>query len=75
MPQLHETIYGKRLLEHQLPTLLKHLDKIGTELERANDLKENSHSMRTFNEELKRLSNEIADYEPKLAQILDQWVK
>lgn len=40
MPQLHETLYGKRLLEGQIPKMLQHLENIAYELKRANDLKE-----------------------------------
>lgn len=40
MPQLHETILGRRFFEGQLPQFLKHLETIATELKRSNDLKE-----------------------------------
>ena len=40
MAQLHETMYGKRLLEHDIPEINKSLRMIADELKRANDLKE-----------------------------------
>lgn len=38
--QFFETVAGRRFYEHQLPELLKLLDKIAVELKRSNDLKE-----------------------------------
>ena len=38
--QFHETVMGQRFFQGQLPKLIKALEKIGAELERANDLKE-----------------------------------
>lgn len=70
MPQLHETIYGKRLLEHQLPTLLKQLEKIGAELERANDLKEEV----TKRDTLKQIANDLETFEPALARLLREYL-
>ena len=40
MPQLHETYYGKRFFDVQLPALVKALEKIAKDLERSNDEKE-----------------------------------
>lgn len=40
MPELHETMLGKMLLERDIPELVHHLNKIGRELEKANHLKE-----------------------------------
>lgn len=40
MPQLHETIMGKRLIEHTLPEIAEQLQKIAEALEKANKLKE-----------------------------------
>ncbi|MDQ1144021.1 hypothetical protein QE429_000848 [Bacillus sp. SORGH_AS 510] len=37
MPQFHETLYGRRFLESQLPRLIKQLEIIGSELKRMND--------------------------------------
>lgn len=37
MPQLHETKYGRKLFESDLPRLIKAMEKIGKELERLND--------------------------------------
>ena len=34
MPQFHETGYGKRFFEHQLPTLIENLAKIAEKLEK-----------------------------------------
>jgi len=33
MPELHETMYGKRLFEHQLPELLKQITNIAKSLQ------------------------------------------
>jgi hypothetical protein len=33
MPELHETMYGKRLFEHQLPELLKQITAIAKSLQ------------------------------------------
>ncbi|MFD2658544.1 hypothetical protein [Gracilibacillus thailandensis] len=38
--KLHETGYGKNLLENQIPSMVHSLHRIGNELERANQLKE-----------------------------------
>lgn len=35
MPQFHETGYGRRFFEAQLPDLIKSIEKIGYELEAA----------------------------------------
>lgn len=40
MPQFHETGYGQRFYNGQLPNLIDALEKIGKEMQRANDLKE-----------------------------------
>jgi hypothetical protein len=36
MPQFHETQYGRRFFEGQLPQLIKGVEKLGRELERFN---------------------------------------
>lgn len=36
MPQFHETGYGKKFFEYQLPKLIKAIEKIGAELEMSN---------------------------------------
>lgn len=40
MPQFHETEYGRRFLDQQLPELIRNIEKLNKELKRANDLKE-----------------------------------
>lgn len=40
MPNLHETILGKRFFESQLPKLIKELGRIADALEKQNELKE-----------------------------------
>lgn len=67
MPKFHETGYGKRFLEGQLPQLIKQLEIIGNELKRANDLKENK--------DLKKIADEIAEFEPNLARVIDEYLK
>jgi hypothetical protein len=39
-PEFYQTGYGRTYYEHQLPTIMKHLDSIAKELKRSNDLKE-----------------------------------
>lgn len=36
MPQLHETRMGQKLIEHDIPEIVKALQKIGEEIERLN---------------------------------------
>jgi len=43
MARLHETMYGKKLLEGDIPSIRESLRMIAEELKRANDLKENSN--------------------------------
>lgn len=40
MPQLHETMYGKRFFDSQLPALIKALERIAKALEKQEE-KEN----------------------------------
>lgn len=40
MPQFHETVYGKRFFDSQLPKLIKTLERIADALEKQNELKE-----------------------------------
>lgn len=40
MPQLHETMYGKKLLEADIPSIVRYLSDISKEQKRANQLKE-----------------------------------
>lgn len=42
--QLHETVFGKRLFESQLPKLIKELGRIADALEKQNELKEKEQS-------------------------------
>lgn len=37
MPELHETIMGKRLITHDIPELIKNIEKLGKILEKMND--------------------------------------
>ena len=37
MPQLHETIMGKKLITHDIPELIKNIEKLGETLEKLND--------------------------------------
>ncbi|MGM7636488.1 hypothetical protein [Bacillus sp. Hm123] len=67
MTQFHETHYGRKYYESQLPQLLNTLNAIAHELKRSNDITEGKH--------LKRIADEIAEYEPNLALILDELVK
>ncbi|MGR5975280.1 hypothetical protein ACT7DE_09725 [Bacillus paranthracis] len=66
MPQFHETGYGKRFLEGQLPRLLKSLDTIAYELKRSNDITEGKH--------LKRIADEVAVFEPAVARLLREYI-
>lgn len=46
MPRFHETGYGQKFLNRQLPNLIKSLNEIGKELKRQNDLKEEENKDR-----------------------------
>ena len=45
MPQLHETGYGRRLFEHELPELNKSLSRIATALEKISNQDSKDESM------------------------------
>ncbi len=62
----HETLYGKRFLEGQLPQLLNALETIAYELKRSNDITEDKH--------LKRIADEVAVVEPALARLLREYI-
>jgi hypothetical protein len=53
MPQLHETMYGKKLLEGDIPQIIRSLKKISGELEYANELKEKELKLKNIELELK----------------------
>jgi hypothetical protein len=38
--ELHDTIMGRRLIEHHIPEIHRQLERIATALEKANTLKE-----------------------------------
>lgn len=40
MPQFHETMYGKRFFDVQLPKLIKALERIADALEKQEEIKE-----------------------------------
>jgi hypothetical protein len=40
MPDFYQTQRGAKFFDGQLPSLIRRMEKIGSELERANDLKE-----------------------------------
>lgn len=40
MLELHNTVMGRRLIEHTLPEIAEQLQRIADELEKANKLKE-----------------------------------
>lgn len=40
MPQFHETMYGKRFFDSQLPALIKVLERIANALEKQKEIKE-----------------------------------
>lgn len=37
MPELHETLMGKRLITHDIPELIKNIEKLGKILEKMNN--------------------------------------
>ena len=51
MPQFHETWYGKRFFDNQLPKLIKEFGRIADALEKANELKENELKEKENNHE------------------------
>lgn len=44
MPELHETMIGRRFFENQLPKLINALERIADALEKSNELKEKEKS-------------------------------
>lgn len=44
MAEFHETQYGKRFFNGQLPKLIKELGRIADALEKANELKEKENN-------------------------------
>jgi len=36
--QLHETVYGKNFFEHQLPSLIKAINRLADAVEKQNEL-------------------------------------
>ena len=67
MPHIHETINGKRLLEQDVPRIANILDTIARELKRSNDINEGIY--------LKSIADDVANVEPNLAMILDEYAK
>ena len=70
MAELHETGYGRRLLEHDMPTISRSLETIAKELKRIADINENSYlegkkdqsflmSQHVFNTKLRNVLLEI----------------
>ena len=45
MPELHETIMGKRLITHDIPELIKNIEKLGKILEKINDILNDMHTL------------------------------
>lgn len=74
MHQFHETIYGRRFFDSQLPQLIKQLENIGNELKRANDLKGSCADKNPL-DGLTRLADSVARYDYRIAQVLDELVK
>lgn len=62
-----ETEYDHRFLEGYLPIIIKQLEVFTQELKRSNDLKETKI--------LKRIANEIAPQDYRIAQVLDVFVQ
>ena len=69
--EFFQTVLGRKFYERDMPQLIKQLEKIGAELERANELKEkDGYSLTT----LKQIADEIAETEPALARLLREYV-
>ncbi len=50
MQEFHETGYGKRFFERDLPALIKNLERIAVALEKLNDRKITSEALRDLAE-------------------------
>lgn len=48
MAQLHETMYGRKLLEHDIPEIYKQLKRIADAMEKANQLKDTELKEQAF---------------------------
>ena len=70
MPHLHETGYGRKLLEHDIPQISRSLETIAKEVKRIADINENSYlegkkdqsflmSQHVFNRKLRNVLLEI----------------
>lgn len=45
MPELHETSMGKKLITHDIPELIRNIEKLGKSLEKINEILDDMHSL------------------------------
>lgn len=67
--QLHETLMGKKLIEHTLPHIGSQLKRIANAMENANE-KHDDQKVYSFLEELEALTTD-----PKTAEKISQFLK
>ena len=70
MVELHETLMGKKLIEHTLPDIGSQLKRIANAMENANE-KNDDKQVYDFLEQLEALTKDPATAE-KIAQFLKQ---
>lgn len=69
MAELHETVMGKKLIEHTLPDIGSQLKRIANAMESANE-KHDDQKVYSFLEELEALTTD-----PKTAEKISQFLK
>lgn len=69
MAELHETLMGKKLIEHTLPDIGSQLKRIANAMESANE-KHDDQKVYSFLEELEALTTD-----PKTAEKISQFLK
>jgi hypothetical protein len=69
MAELHETLMGKKLIEHTLPDIGSQLKRIANAMENANE-KHDDQKVYSFLEELEALTTD-----PKTAEKISQFLK
>lgn len=45
MPELHETMMGKKLITSDIPRLIDNIEKLGKTLEKINDILDEMHTL------------------------------
>ncbi|UCZ55020.1 hypothetical protein LGQ02_09975 [Bacillus shivajii] len=86
MPELHETRRGRDSYDQDFPQILKNVGTIAKALESINNLNDQNYDdlvsqiieiakEKYHQEQLKKIADEMAEYDYKVAQILDMYKK